>query len=101
MGKIINKQNFRVEAYPRMPGNFGAIRIGGVTRSVAETEALCESIARDINRHVDGLESVYVAWDDYPECEHCGSRWTEDHDRHNGGCCAKDCDVFESEGESE
>lgn len=102
MGKQINRNNFRVEVYPRDPGDLGFARIGGRVRSERDAEIACEEIASDIRRHVSDLPTygnrgVSVVWDDEPVCSHCGSRWTEPHERHNGGCCAVDCDALDAE----
>jgi len=97
MGQKSQRTNFRVEVTPRDPGDFGFARIGGQTRSEEESERLCESIASDIRRHVDDLQSfgnrgVSVRWDSEMVCEHCGSGWTETDRNYNGGCCKEDED---------
>ena len=96
MVKKIVKSEFRVEVYPRSPGNFGFARISGITRSDDEAMSLCEDIKSQIRRHVDDVESVNVTWDSNPVCGFCGSDWSEDTDVHNGGCCAEDGDVYDA-----
>ncbi len=56
-----------------------------------EREGLCcKEIAGQIKRHIDGFKSVSIETESEPRCEFCGSYWTEDSDRFNGGCCDKD-----------
>lgn len=105
MSKLNRRTNFRVEVRPRSPGDFGFASISGIEQSEREWERDCEAIAEQIRRHVDGLSSswrgsdrgVTVEWDNEPVCSHCGSTWTEDHDRHNGGCCDEDCKIHDAE----
>lgn len=95
MPKVIQKNDIRVVVQPRSPGDFGSVSISGIKRSESETIEMCEFIAADIRRHVDGLQSrgnrgVEVTWDDVPVCGHCGSDWTGESAIYNGGCCSKD-----------
>lgn len=89
------KYNFRIEVYPRPPGDFGVAFISGQTQTEKEWIQDCEEIASQIRRHVDGLPSEYnrgvnVIWDTSLECEYCGAKWTEIDNKYNGGCCSKD-----------
>ena len=59
----------------------------------------CEDIVFSINRHIDGVASVYVEDDTDEVCEHCGSHWTEGDALANGGCCEKDAIVMEEIGQ--
>lgn len=90
MAKKLNRTDFRVVVYPRRPGNYGWVHIGGVTRSEKESENLCESIKQDIRRHVDDIQNIEINWDSEKVCEFCGSTWSEDSAAYNGGCCGKD-----------
>lgn len=93
------KNDIRVEVEPRHPGNFGWVSISGCERSEAETISICESIVQDIKRHVDDIQDARVVYHTELVCEHCDSIWTEGEDSpHNGGCCFKDCEVYEREG---
>lgn len=95
MTKTTKETNFRVEVYPRGPGDYGSFSIGGTSRTAKEERAVCEDIAAQIRRHVDDLPTrgnrgVEVIYDEEDVCSYCGSGWTEDSDEFNGGCCAKD-----------
>ena len=79
--KKIQKTNYRVEIYPRTS-------VYGIT--VAEEEDVCKAIVSDVKRHVNDVQTALIVCDNDPVCEHCGSRWTEDDDNYNGGCCKKD-----------
>lgn len=49
----------------------------------------CERIVDEIRRHVlEAVASVVVERESV--CEYCGSKWTEDSDLFNGGCCDQD-----------
>lgn len=94
MSRTVTKAEYRVEVYPKHPGDFGGIFIGGMSRPDDETRAMCEEIARQVKRHVDGVGSASVAWTTVARCEFCGSTWTEGKDAlHNGGCCDRDLAV--------
>lgn len=102
--KKTRRSGFRVEVEPRSPGDFGYVRTNAFNDSMREKdwESACEDIAEQIRRHVNGLPSygkrgVSVAWDVEAFCEHCGSVWTEDDPNYNGGCCAKDEEVGETQ----
>lgn len=56
-----------------------------------------KSLADDIERDLQGVMHRYrgaerpeIEAQISPECEHCGSRWTEKSKSYNGGCCAAD-----------
>lgn len=90
------RSNFRVEVYPRSPGDFSFGSISGTSETEEESTSRCESIAAKIERHVDGLPyrgaKTCIIWDTEYVCEHCGYRWSEDSEQYNGGCCTKDID---------
>lgn len=92
--KKTHREDFRVEVYPRSPGDFGFAFMSGREKTEAEWEEDCREIARDIERHVDGLPTrgtkTSIVWDTVNLCSFCGSQWTEDDDQYNGGCCSKD-----------
>lgn len=79
--KTIKKSNFRVEVYPRTT-------VYGIT--FADEKDICKEIEDDIKRHVDNVGGVYIVSDNDPVCASCGSRWREDGDTYNGGCCEAD-----------
>lgn len=79
--KTIKKSNFRVEVYPETT-------VYGIT--VAEEEDVCKAMLADIKRHVDDVQYARIVSDNDPVCASCGSRWTEDGETYNGGCCRAD-----------
>ena len=98
MGRVQNKVNHRIEVHLPHPGDFGFCFVSSVTRTEEETFDLLSQIRDQIIRHVDGVSrnSVNLMVDVESVCEHCGSAWTEGKDSpHNGGCCEKDCEVFD------
>lgn len=95
MAKRVTRSNFRVEVVPRSPGDFGWASVSGQCRTAEEERAVCEEIAQEIRRHVDGLpyrgdRGVSVVWDTGGVCEFCGQKWTEASEAYNGGCCSAD-----------
>jgi hypothetical protein len=78
--------DFRVVVWPESPFYF---RSSSEDEKQKRLPAICQEIARDIKRHVDGIEFAEVRFDTETTCSHCGSKWTEDGD-YNGGCCDKD-----------
>ena len=82
--KAIKKSNFRVEVYP-------TTTVYGLT--VSDEEGVCKTIVADIKRHVADVQGAYIVNDNDPVCASCGSRWTEDGDAYNGGCCKADQDA--------
>jgi hypothetical protein len=95
--KKTTRDNYRIEVYPKDPGDFGVCFISGIERSDSELMRALEDIKSQIQRHVDGIgrHSVHIVHDRKDVCEWCGSEWTEGKSPHNGGCCAKDCEVME------
>lgn len=90
--------NYRVVVEPRGLGDFGVFSLGdrsyGTAEQIAEAYAeRCRDIAAEIKRHVDGVRSIDVEFEQNPVCEHCGSRWTEASADYNGGCCDADEDA--------
>lgn len=53
-------------------------------------EALGKAIKRALGQYEDGANSFDVRLVSEMRCEHCGSRWTEDSQDYNGGCCDAD-----------
>lgn len=98
MGKKTEQVNHRLVIYPQHPGDFGFCHIGGMKRDADETVRILEEMQQQVLRHVDGVRSrnVQIENDIEETCEFCGSAWTEGKSPHNGGCCAKDCEVFEA-----
>ena len=65
----------------------------------------CEDIKLDIERHVDGLGSVYVSVVENATCSFCGAKWeTYDEPNYPEGfpvCCKKAQDEFNKEQDDE
>jgi hypothetical protein len=55
--KAIKKSNFRVEVYPKTT-------VYGIT--VDEDEDVCKTMLADIKRHVNDVQTAYVASDSDP-----------------------------------
>lgn len=94
MGKKIIRSNWRIEVYPRNPGDFGAAYMSGQTQTDDEWRKQCEAIARQIERHVDDLPSsrgqrTQVICDTTEVCEFCGYIWAPGGDGKNA-CCDTD-----------
>ncbi len=83
MGRKVQYENYRVEVEPEQP------YMGTVDHRRMLEE--CETLRKEIRRHVDGIRSASVNYDDASVCEFCGRPWTEGQsNRHNGGCCDED-----------
>lgn len=101
MRKLKN-ENYRVMIEPRCLGDLGSVILGDhyMCKDEADRQRQyrerCEQIANEVMRHVADVGSVCVDCDRVAVCEHCGSPWTEDDDQYNGGCCAKDQEVYDS-----
>jgi len=81
--KKTRTDNHRVVVDPKMWRSISKLEHADYVRA-------CETIAAEIKRHVDDVDSVRTEWDTLHECEHCGHKWTEESDTYNGGCCDKD-----------
>lgn len=94
MARKIVRTNYRVEVYPRRPGDFGVMHIGNDDHSEEEAQRICDHIAECIKKHVGKLDDdrgdVHVVFDSESVCEHCGAIWTEAGADYNGGCCPED-----------
>ena len=91
MKKII-EEDHRITVRLKSAGDYGVFSISGVPRDEQVTRSLLEEVRHQILRHCDNVtrHSVDIDFDSVPVCEFCGSRWTEDGDTYNGGCCHKD-----------
>jgi hypothetical protein len=99
VGKKVANVNHRIVLYPPHPGDYGSIFIGGEKRSERDTVLILEEMQSQILRHVDSAKrkNISIEFDREATCEFCGATWTEGDDSpHNGGCCGKDCEVFEA-----
>lgn len=68
--------DFTLVINPSSRGDFGAIRIGGLHRSIGECVYDAEQMKQEILRHVDGIESIsYTVEDIYSEYEDI-AEWT-------------------------
>lgn len=84
------RENWRVEVIPDEPWILG--------RDITEKQIhqkwrdAANEVMEQIKRHVDGINrhGTEVKWDTRRECAACGSRWTEESDTFNGGCCDED-----------
>lgn len=96
MPRKTTRDNFRVEVYPRKPGDYGSVSLPNrwFPETEQETEGRCKAIAEQIERHVDDLPTrggkTVVAWDSEHTCEFCGTDWTGKDKDYNGGCCDED-----------
>ena len=68
--KVIQRENIRVEVEP---AGFGYSWPNAEERKVND----CKEIVKQINRHVDNIGQVQVAWDTITLCSHCGLTWEE------------------------
>lgn len=104
------KEEFRVVVYPRSLTDFGYVSMSrglvyghgeeAQRRWERDMQLRCEEIASQIRRHVDNVVSVQIEYDQEDVCSYCGSKWTEDSDTYNGGCCAQDEEHAPSETET-
>ena len=95
MSKKIIRENYRVEVYPDFGFCFRRqeeTHLQHVLRLAEMQKRYCETIEKEIKRHVDDLQAVVIVSDATPVCEHCGSPWTESSPDYNGGCCQADQD---------
>jgi len=72
MSKVIRRLNIRVEVQV-VPAPF--YRMDDVEQR--ETRLINEAwqVVREINRHVDDVESAHVTWDTVDMCTDCGLTW--------------------------
>jgi hypothetical protein len=82
MPRATHKENIHVEVTAKSP-------LWGCPKESAQLSD-CENMIEQINRHVDGVGDVRVAWDEVAYCSACGSKWTEDSATYNVGCCEDD-----------
>lgn len=77
-------ENIRVEVYP----DFGFLF---PERDPQKQKKLAESVLRQIDRHVDGIDSAQVVWDTRYFCEFCEYDLTDEpwrvNDREAIECC--------------
>ncbi len=93
--KKVFREDFRLEVYPLNPGHFGSFSISGIRRTEDEEFALCESIKRQIRKHVDGIGGVYIVYDTVEQCEFCNSVWEKAWDTEGPICCDKALEEYE------
>ena len=96
LSKQRKMENWRVVIEPRSLGNLG---FASMSDQVIEPDEMkrnhryrdaCDSLVREVKRHIDGVESVYVDCDTNHTCDHCGYCWSGKNSDYNGGCCEKD-----------
>ena len=103
MRKLKN-ENYRVMIEPRRLGDLGSVSLGDhyMCKDEADRQRQyrerCEQIVSEVKRHVAEVGYVSVVFDTVHVCEYCGSQWTEDDDKYNGGCCAKDQEAYDLRG---
>lgn len=96
MSKKVIINSYTIIVLPRRIGDFGSLRVSDsfISQDEAYLDRLrrerAEDIVKQIQRHVDDVDSVYAEPNASSVCEHCGSYWSEDDDNYNGGCCDKD-----------
>lgn len=88
MGKIIKKENIRVEVYPEKY-SYGIC----IINTEKDEFEQCKILEKQIKRHIDDCHTC-LTYDTNEYCEYCGAIWTEDTP-HNGGCCSKDIDLMD------
>jgi hypothetical protein len=103
------KEEFRVVVYPSSPTDYGYVSVSrgfvygrgeeAQRRWERDMQECCEEIASQIRRHVDNVGSVQIECEQGDVCSYCGSKWTEDSDTYNGGCCEQDEEHAPSETE--
>ena len=103
MGRLTRPTEYYVRIDPRRLGSLGVCSVpdswieSDEYKQLVEYKELCEDMIDQIKRHVDGIGWVGVEEVTEDVCEFCGYNWTEGDDSpHNGGCCAKDGDVYEA-----
>ena len=93
--KEAGRDNYRIEVYPREPGDFGGAYVGGMTQSHDELMRQLERMQRQIERHIDGLPSRGVKsaifWDTHYVCEHCERDIAEQDETECSDCGEKIC----------
>lgn len=75
MGILNNKENerfdFTLTVNVKSAGDFGAVRIGGVYRSMEDCRYVAEEMIDQIKRHVDNVDSVFYTiqdvWQEYED----------------------------------
>lgn len=101
MGKVTRIVDGYVRLDLRNPGDFGSAFISQPARSERELKADLETLRRAaqsrLNKYDDECGGAQIITERETVCEHCGSKWTEGDSPHNGGCCEKDCIVYEAE----
>jgi len=76
--KVTKKENPRVVVYPSYFSWEGE----------KAAQDLCESIKKDIQRHVDGVNQIDIKWDKEEVCSYCGLTWETD-EAGQPQCCTK------------
>jgi len=56
----------------------------------------CEDVVKEINRHVDGIDNVYIEKEFHLECPYCHLGW-EDDDDGSPMCCQRAWDDWAKE----
>jgi hypothetical protein len=96
MGKIINKDNFRVVIYPRKYWLFRYPK----TEEEKYYRDSCEEILDKLKENKYIMERTIdasIEFDTDDVCQYCGTKWRNDGDEnydgdpnYNGGCCDAD-----------
>jgi len=84
--KVTKKENPRIIIIPNYSSR----------KSLKSIIAICESIKKDIQRHVDDVNQVYIEWDSEEICSYCSLTWEVDE---SGlpQCCGKAQKEWEKE----
>ena len=90
MGKRHRILSYNIRIEPRR-----LVAHGGRVARLEDYRQCCEQIIKDIQRHVDNVGSALMEVESEEVCEYCGALWTEGSSPHNGGCCARDCEIVE------
>ena len=84
-----NITGYHVEVMPK------TYRLSNMEHELRDQKNICEDMVKEIKRHVDDVDDIYVITEFDLICEHCGSVWTESkYASHNGGCCDKDAEIY-------
>jgi len=101
MKEIVNR-DYHVIIEPKSLGDCGVMRFPDRHIEPDEEkrnqryEEMCEEIARQVKRHIDGVGYVAVVWDSREVCSFCGYDWEVDE---NGVplCCEKAVEEYKEE----
>ena len=74
--KVVNKINWKVVVEPSQSFSLGKTN----EAHSKELQRDCETIVKEIKRHIDNIQSVTVEYDTEELCSFCNERWEIDED---------------------